>query len=110
MFTHTYKIDKTTQPCNQNVREFIFDLFFFFLSIHSKFISGFKTFGKIIDKLILTIFYILKKPKMVRRIFLISITKQKIKFKKFKIKKNKLKITNENKIHNETKIKQNFVH
>lgn len=101
MFTHTYKIDKTTQPCNQNVREFIFDLFdlfFFFLSIHSKFISGFKTFGKIIDKLILTIFYILKKPKMVRRIFFISITKQKIKFKKFKIKKNKLKITNENKI------------
>lgn len=109
MFTHTYKIDKTTQPCNQNVREFIFDLFFF-LSIHSNFISGFKTFGKIIDKLILTIFYILKKPKMVRRIFFISITKQKIKFKKFKIKKNKLKITNENKIHNETKIKQNFVH
>lgn len=106
MFTHTYKIDKTTQPCNQNVREFIFDLFFFFfLSIHSKFISGFKTFGKIIDQLILTIFYILKKPKMVRRIFLISITKQKIKFKNLK-----LKITNENKIHNETKIKQNFVH
>lgn len=38
MFTHTYKIDKTTQPCNQNVREFIFDLLFFFfinsLEIH----------------------------------------------------------------------------
>lgn len=44
MFTHTYKIDKTTQPCNQNVREFYFDLLF--LSIHSKFISGFKTFWK----------------------------------------------------------------
>lgn len=47
---------------------------------------------------------------MVRRIFFISITKQKIKFKKFKIKKNKLKITNENKIHSEKKIKQNLLH
>lgn len=46
---------------------------------------------------------------MVRRIFLISITKQKIKFKKFKIKKNKLKITNENKIHSEKKNKTKFV-
>lgn len=80
MFTHTYKIDKTTQPCNQNVREFYFDLLF--LSIHSKFISGFKILGKIINQLIFILFYILKKLKMVRRIFLISITKQKIKFKK----------------------------
>lgn len=80
MFTHTYKIDKTTQPCNQNVREFYFDLLF--LSIHSKFISGFKILGKIINQLIFILFYILKKLKMVRRIFLISITKQKIKLKK----------------------------
>lgn len=99
MFTHTYKIDKTTQPCNQNVREFYFDLLF--LSIHSKFISGFKILGKIINQLIFILFYILKKLKMVRRIFLISITKRKIKLKK------KLKNKNENKIHCE-KIKQNF--
>lgn len=102
MFTHTYKIDKTTQPCNQNVREFYFDLLF--LSIHSKFISGFKTLGNIINQLIFILFYILKKLKMVRRIFLISITKQKIKLKK---NKKKLKNKNENKIHCE-KIKQNF--
>lgn len=102
MFTHTYKIDKTTQPCNQNVREFYFDLLF--LSIHSKFISGFKTLGNIINQLIFILFYILKKLKMVRRIFLISITKQKIKFKIFF---KKLKSKNENKIHCE-KIKQNF--